>query len=204
MWNKKPEWMQGRTLNFEFVDSLMINTAELLQELTDKVMQLPAVDEDGFSECPFVEDLYAQKDEVLSRVREKMVDLENSLKQLEPDVRESHKNLMKIRKAAKSVKRERPGHKLSFGEISQEFYYMHANYKKQVLVDLIAFSKKYSEIADSENIPRIKSRKTHSKQANGWGGKHVGEKALSENPAISRDEFADTHIDQLVDLGPLP
>ena len=204
MWSKRPQWMSGRTFNFEFIDKQMTRTAENLEELTNTVMQLPAVDEDGYSECPFIDQLYDDKDRALAKVRNNLSDLEKSLAKINLEFQEQNRNLTEVRKASDAIDEERAAHKLSFGEISQEFFSKHTKYKKQVLEDLIAFSKKYIRLADSANIPRSKSRHTSSKEKDDWEDKSFNEKAIPENENVQKDDFADTHIDQLVDLGPLP
>ena len=63
MYEKRPQWMDGKTLSFDSIDKQMIRTADNLHALSESVMVLPAVDEDGYSECPFIDQLYDQKDE---------------------------------------------------------------------------------------------------------------------------------------------
>ena len=53
-----------RDLSLKNLDSFMHHMNGLLKKLVDKVNVLPRVDDKGGSECPFAEDLYAEKEEI--------------------------------------------------------------------------------------------------------------------------------------------
>jgi len=68
-----------------------------LNELDSKTRQLPKVDEQGKSECPFAEELYADKEEALANVERESGRLEEYLDWVEQEIERCQRNLDRIR-----------------------------------------------------------------------------------------------------------
>jgi len=84
-------------LKLEDLNSYIKHVEDVLDELLSKATQLPKVDEHGNSECPFAEDLYAQKEEAVELVKKECKDLRPYLELVKEEVERCKKNLEQIR-----------------------------------------------------------------------------------------------------------
>ena len=89
---KQPTYM-----NLEGLDEFIDHMEALLDKLTSKANQLPKVDEKGNSECPFAEELYADKEEALTEVAKESKKIEQYLDRVEQEIKRCRKNLDLIR-----------------------------------------------------------------------------------------------------------
>jgi len=89
---KQPSYM-----NLEDLDEFINHMEALLDKLTSKVNQLPKVDEKGNSECPFAEELYADKEEALTEVSKESKKIEQYLDRVKWEIKRCRKNLDLIR-----------------------------------------------------------------------------------------------------------
>ena len=89
---KQPTYM-----NLEGLDEFINHMEALLDKLTSKANQLPKVDEKGNSECPFAEELYADKEEALTEVAKESKKIEQYLDRVEQEIKRCRKNLDLIR-----------------------------------------------------------------------------------------------------------
>jgi len=89
---KQPSYMNLEGL-YDFIDHM----EALLDKLTSKANQLPKVDEKGNSECPFAEELYADKEEALTEVAKESKKLEQYLDRVKWEIKRCRKNLEQIR-----------------------------------------------------------------------------------------------------------
>lgn len=74
------------------IDQIMIHVQDLLRKLEI----LPRVDMAGESDCPFAEDLFAQKEEAAAKLREDLTDLLNVKQELEVELGHCQHNLNQI------------------------------------------------------------------------------------------------------------
>ena len=74
-----------------------------VQQLESAIQSLPRVDEKGSSECPFAEDLFAQKEELEAKLSNAAPTLRAYLAALEREVSRCQGNLGKIRAGAGQV-----------------------------------------------------------------------------------------------------
>lgn len=80
-------------LRLEDLNAYMSRVEKALDDLLSKITQLPIVDEQGNSECPFAEELHAYKEEAVALVEEKCKDLEPYLEMVEEEIKRCRRNL---------------------------------------------------------------------------------------------------------------
>ena len=57
------------TITIAVIEAFLQKAAQCVQELLRAASQLPKIDENGSSECPFAEELYAKKEEAQKKAR---------------------------------------------------------------------------------------------------------------------------------------
>ena len=67
-----------------------------IENLARSVQSLPEVDEDGYSECPFAEDMYAQKEEIQATLGSQLKDLYREQEAIEAEITCCKNNLVVI------------------------------------------------------------------------------------------------------------
>jgi hypothetical protein len=82
--------------NSRDLDSLLAEAMRLVGELESKTHQLPIVAANGESECPFAEQLFADKEEAAAKVFEAVRKLESLCQFLDQDISRLRKNLLTI------------------------------------------------------------------------------------------------------------
>ena len=90
--------LRGQELR-AYLDSVL----RTVEQLEGAVQSLPRVDDMGSSECPFAEDLYAQKEELEAALGQDVAMLHGYLAALQDEVARCEKNLERIRTDAGSL-----------------------------------------------------------------------------------------------------
>ena len=73
-------------VNPEQLESDVRHVEHLIEEMVRATKALPPVDEQGVSECPFAEDLYAQNERRVAELQEKVLGLRNKLPSLDREI----------------------------------------------------------------------------------------------------------------------
>lgn len=192
-------------LSLKDVDSFIHYMNGLLEELLSKIQVLPKVDkEEGRSECPFAEDLYAEKDDFAEKVEKESKKLQRYLRLVEQEIARCRGNLGQISADAGSLNLGEAKERYAAAKRAQEFQYERAIQQRKALMDLISRTEKTLTLARSKTFPGRKPRKNFRPPAgalDGWAAKGFTNGATVE--AIEARPQFKTEIDRLISLGPL-
>lgn len=95
-----------------------VSQVETLIKELESAWALPLVDEDGSSECPFAEDLYARKEEAEAKLIDGVRMLEGYLPLLDKEISRCRSNLDRIRSDSQLL--NRPEAQDSYGDAQKE------------------------------------------------------------------------------------
>lgn len=101
---------------FETFDSRMAEAERLLQDLMVKRKICPPVDENGESECTFVEDLYADSEEAEEKLRLRLAEYERCKRATDAERARLLRNVHSIESSRSSLRNPEPKNELSEGE----------------------------------------------------------------------------------------
>ena len=82
-----------RNVNLKEAEKGLESTKQCMEDLDRSVHSLPSVDEDGNSECPFAEELYAKKEELQEKLEARLKDLFEMMKAVDAEIARCKKNL---------------------------------------------------------------------------------------------------------------
>jgi len=142
------------------IDALIKNTEDLLEKLMKKTTELPKVDKDGQSECPFAENLFAEKDEHVETAVRNLKEMRGYLAQLEKLIERHHHNLDQIRSDSSALQQNSIKEDYAFAEFSQEFYYKRDLQRRKMLQHLITWTEKVLTLAKAKKFPGKKPKKS--------------------------------------------
>ncbi len=80
-------------VNLKEAEKALESTKKCMEDLDRSVHSLPSVDEDGNSECPFADELYAKKEELQKTLEARLKDLFEMLKAVDAEIKRCGKNL---------------------------------------------------------------------------------------------------------------
>jgi hypothetical protein len=194
-------------LDLKDVDSYTSFLEKLLETLQSKINVLPKVDDKGRSECPFAENLYAQKEEATSNVIEELKKASRYLALLEQEISRLRQNLAQIESDTGALHLDQAKEKYITAKRSQEIHIEKNIHRKMRLSDLIARAEKLMQLAHKKKWPGGKPKerfRTPPLMAGGPTG--VGatgfQNAIPDVPLPPSPAFK-TEIDSLMTLGPL-
>ena len=141
------------------IDSFMKNTEDLLEKLAKKTTELPNVEKDGQSECPFAENLFAEKEEHVETVVRNLKDMKGHLTQLESLIERHRRNLDQIRADSGELQQTSLKENYAFAEVSQEFHYKKALQRRKMLHHLITWAEGVLTLARAKKFPGKKPQK---------------------------------------------
>lgn len=171
----RPKEVDG--LSLKDVDSFIHYMNGLLEELTSKVRVLPKVDQEGNSECPFAEELYAQKDECMEKVERESHKLQHYLVLVEEEIARCRANLERISADASSLTLKEPKERYAVAKRSQESQYNSAVRQRKALLDLIFKTEEVLALARSKSFP---GRKPPKSSTSGWRVRRMGRHRVSK------------------------
>jgi hypothetical protein len=191
-------------LSLKDIDSYIHYMHGLLDELETKFKILPKVDQEGNSECPFAEDLYAEKEEFLEKVEKESRKIQGYLRLVEQEIARCRGNLGKIRSDARSLHLDEAKEKYDAAKRAQETQYKKAIQQRTALMDLTSRTAKVLALARSKTFPGRKPQKGFRPPAGALGGwrPNGSIKEATDKPPASRPSF-ESEIDDLISLGPL-
>jgi chromosome segregation ATPase len=194
---------EHNNFSLEHVDSSTSTGKQLVEELSSKTRELPKVEEDGSSECPFAEALYAQKDESIEKVEKELQELHGYLSLVEQEIARCEGNLQRINADAGSLNLDEAKDKYRVAIRSQESEYNNAVRQRKALIDLIARAEEALALARAKAFPGRKPQKNYRLAPGtfgGWGATDSASRPSNADPGLP--SFKD-EIDDLISLGPL-
>jgi hypothetical protein len=205
--NQPNQTKEFADLNLKDVDSFMNYLAKLLETLQSKVDVLPKVDDKGRSECPFAENLYAQKEEAADKVTEELNKASRYMALLEQEIARLRRNLSQIEGDSSSLHLDQAKEKYLTAKQFQEIHIQKNIQRKKRLSDLIARAEKLLQHARKKMWPGGKPKdRFHppplmDREPNSGG---VADFQATSSLALSsqRPEIKN-EIDNLMSLGPL-
>lgn len=190
---------------FEIYDC-MKGMETVINRLAKKVRELPNIDENGHSECPFVEDLYAEKEEAMEDVVNGLKELRLYKKYRDEDIVHSRNILKTIQTKGKDLHLDRAKEKFSFAQLDQEYYIKKKIHLRDDLKALITRTEKTLNLAKARKWPGGKPKRRNHQPLllgagmSGPGGNNFAGSAPTA-PALGRP-FG-VQINSLMSLGPV-
>ena len=154
---------QNKTKKFEDlknVDSFMDQLSQLIEGLNSKFRILPKVDDKGQSECPFAEDLYAEKEKAAKEVSKKLKEASRYADLLKQEIARFRRNLSKIGADAGSLNSVQAKEKYASAKKAQEFHIDKNDKRLRKLTDLIAKAEKLLQVALEKKWPLGEPKKS--------------------------------------------
>jgi hypothetical protein len=190
-------------LTLDDIYSSMRRMATLLHTLETKTNVLPKVDEKGDSECPFAEDLYAQKEEAAEKVREHLEVLRRLLELLAGEQTRLHANLDRVQADAGSLHLESAKEKYLTAQQGLEHNIKKNQENQNKLLDLISKAEEMLALALTKKWPlgkpeeRIRFSSTPSGPVQGFRSEVASSAASPPGPSLGRE------VESLLSLGPV-
>lgn len=153
---------ENADLKLEDVDSFIKHMERLLKELWGKINQLPKVDNSGYSECPFAEDLYAYKEEAAAKVEEESKKLEQFLELVKEEIVRCKHNIEQLRLDRNSLNLEEAKKRYTAAKKSQQSQLNKAVHQQKLLIELIKRSEELLKLAREKKWPLGKPRSRDS------------------------------------------
>ena len=157
--NYKENESEQREKAFNNLNRISEQADRAIKELQSKASSLPIVEEDGSSECPFAEDLYAQKEEAEDKLRDLLSDLNGQIPLLTDDIARHRRNLKQI--SADKEKLTTPQPKGSYSSAEQQLQSdLHVALRIQERFrDILKRAKLALEIAATQTFPGRKPQR---------------------------------------------
>jgi len=135
------------------------NVEKNTKELEDRASCLPIVEEDGSSECPFAEDLYAQKEEVEEKLKSALLDLNGRIPFLAQEISRCRNNLKQMSSDREKLVLEAPKNSYSSAEQEQKTQLRDVIKIQMRINDILKRAKLVLEIAEAEKFPGRKPQR---------------------------------------------
>ena len=189
------------------VDSFIWLMPKILGKLVSKIKILPKVDEKGQSECPFAEDLYAQKDKAAKEFVEELEKGSKYLKFIDEEIAKHRRNLSRIRSDHGSLHNAQAKEKYNNAVKSQEFHIEKNIQRREKLKGFIFSAEKLLQQAQEKKWPGGKPKESYRISppiARGEaGGSDTKIQGSSPVMPVHQRPALKTQIDDLMSLGPL-
>ena len=198
---KRPKKHDNLTLRD--VNSSERYMSKLLDTLETKTNVLPKVDEKGNSECPFAEDLYAQKEQAVEKVAEHIEKLRRLLGILEEELARLRANLARVQADARSLHLESAKERYLSAKQGLEHHIQKNLERRKELLELIAHAEEMLRLAQTKKWPlgrpeeRMRFPVISSGPERGFRSGVASSAPASSGPSLRRE------VDSLYSLGPL-
>jgi len=140
-------------LTLRDVDSAVGHMYSLLDTLETKTNLCPKVDEKGNSECPFAEDLYAQKEDAAEQVIAQVEILQILLALLEEEIASLRANLTKVESDTGALHSENAKEMYLSAQQGLEQYIQKNLDRKKEILDLISLAEEMLRLAHEKKWP---------------------------------------------------
>ena len=194
-------------LSIENLDSTMVSLKRDLEHLTNKAGVLPRVDKNGASDCPFAEELYADKAEAVENVVQHLRDIKRYLPLVEQEVARCSKNLSTISSDKERLVDENAINQYQHALYAQKHLYQKAVDRRKALQELVQRAERTLNKANAKKYPGKKLEKRFQPPA-GSLGRSYGPHFSTPSPASiskvpSQPSLAEREMSDLLSLGPL-
>jgi hypothetical protein len=119
------------------VGQVMYELEPLLEQLESLWPTMPKVEPDGYSECPFAEDLYRKKFRLEGRVADNTDVLQAMLRDLEGEVERCARNLERIGQDTRKLRRPEPRKEYAVALNRQEQEYKEAASRREAVIRVL-------------------------------------------------------------------
>jgi len=147
-------------ISLKDIDSLIKNTEDLLEKLAKKTTELPNVDKDGQSECPFAENLFAEKEEHVETAVKNLKEMRGYLAHMEKLIERHRRNLDQIHSDSGALQQNSLKEDYAFAEFSQKFYYKRDLQRMKMLQHLITWTERVLTLAKGKKFPGKNPKKS--------------------------------------------
>lgn len=175
---------------------------KLTQKLESQSKSLPRMDEDGGSDCPFAEELYAKKEEVEEKLAAAVQALESCLPLLDREISRCRSNLAIISSDRQKLNSQEAGNGYSAaeGEVTKQL--RKAVGDRKSVVNALKRARTALEIAKSQKFP---GRKPQRPKIGGTTSKPVIEPKSTAPGSVSdiSKPSLDSKIEGVLSTGPL-
>ena len=182
--------------NLRLADDAIQTMAGFLENLSDKTETLPRVDPDGSSECPWAEDKYAEKEEMIKKVKEQLQELEIYLDITCQIINQHQGNIEQVRTDKETLYSNSAKDGYSFAEMTAEHHLREAIERQTALKGMISWAEKVLSLAAEKQFPGRKPKKSNH-SATLPGGSH------SQSSTFDAKGSVNSGIDNLISMGPL-
>lgn len=164
--SKKPDPQK-----LERLSSTLKGAEESLEKLRTRTRTLPKVKKDGSSECPFAEDLYAQKEEAAKAAQRRLEELRELLRLIENKIARCRANMTRVSRDKGSLNSKEARSQYQRAKEAQEFHYRKAVDQKKAVLELIKQIEQAAREADQKKYPgKEPRRRKHHYPPLGYGG----------------------------------
>ena len=140
-------------LNVKDVDSFIKFLSGDIEELVKKAGMCPEVDKEGRSECPFADDLYAQKEEMEKKVVNGLNKLRRYMELVDREIERFYRNLNQILADNNALHFKQAKEKYTDAMKAIEFQLEKFKQRRKALLDLSSKAEKALNFARSKKWP---------------------------------------------------
>lgn len=176
-------------------DQVLGELKQLREELESLHPIMPKVDQEGYSECPFAEDLYRRKAELEAKVAEKLAILRNMLPEIERELHRCERNLDRIKVDAAQLRQAVTQRKYAESYSQQEWEYLGVIQRRDKVM---------KALQNTEATLESSRRKTHPLVRPGDSRPRGLPASASSYPAPPSPGGIDRELNDLLSLGSIP
>lgn len=185
------------------VDAMIQYMPTYLEKLQSKIDILPKVDKEGRSECPFAENLYAEKENVAEEVAEKLKRLRLCFLFVVRELSHLHQDLARTQADAGSLHLKKAKEQYSRAVDGLRVHIEKNIQRKNKITDLISQTEKLLSLAHSKKWPLGKPKERMRFPSIFSGQNSISESGVnSSRPSLSGTPL-NKEIGNLFTLGPL-
>ena len=154
------EWKKSEeVLHINDLKSAMAYFESTLEHLQQKSKVLPNVEKDGSSKCLFAEDLYADKEEAVLKVTDRLRKIRGYLPLIDREIARCTKNLNTISSDQQKLHDENAREQYKSALHAQQYQYQKAIDQKKLLLELIEHAEQMLKQANTKKYPGKKPEK---------------------------------------------
>ena len=194
-------------LSVEDIDSYIEHRRKDMAALSGIIKRLPKVDDQGHSECPFAESLYAEKEEETTKFIESLSKLPGYIALVNREIQRFKQNLSKLSMGTHELQLPQAREKYQTAKQNYEFHYQKYTQRRDTLVELSKQADEVLREAQSKKWPLGTPREKYSFPSLPRT-KLANDSFISKNTNPSFQQLDTGHgmqneIDSLMAIGPL-
>jgi hypothetical protein len=154
-------------VDMKTVDSFLDDMEGFVEELISNASQLPKVDKNGYSECPFAEELYARKEKAVKNVEKALKELQQFRATVKKEVDRCRHNLNLVGNDSKRLRTDQPKEGYDRARKAQVSEYNRAIMRQKKLFELFKRANEALKKAKEKKWPfgKPKSQNNFNPQA---------------------------------------